>query len=200
MSMVMFTVLYPDLGAAETRCIIVQSGGRWRRRREEEEEEFALIELYCAEPGCDCRRVMFNVISKRLDRHVATISHGFEAPGEKSAVPEQTYLDPLNRQSDLSEELLDIFTRRALCAFVTVKAGITTDDALKQELKAWVTKEIGAIARPDDVRFTETLPKTRSGKIMRRLLRDIAAGKQAVGDTSTLEDYSVLAKLREDQE
>ena len=89
---------------------------------------------------------------------------------------------------------------QALCAFVTVKAGITTDDALKQELKAWVTKEIGAIARPDDVRFTETLPKTRSGKIMRRLLRDIAAGKQAVGDTSTLEDYSVLAKLREDQE
>ena len=89
---------------------------------------------------------------------------------------------------------------QALCAFVTVKAGTTTDDALKQELKAWVSKEIGAIARPDDVRFTETLPKTRSGKIMRRLLRDIAAGKQAVGDTSTLEDYSVLAKLREDQE
>ncbi len=89
---------------------------------------------------------------------------------------------------------------QALCAFVTVKAGITTDDALKQELKAWVAKEIGAIARPDEVRFTETLPKTRSGKIMRRLLRDIAAGKQAVGDTSTLEDYSVLAKLREDQE
>ena len=89
---------------------------------------------------------------------------------------------------------------QALCAFVTVKAGIATDDALKQELKAWVAKEIGAIARPDEVRFTEALPKTRSGKIMRRLLRDIAAGKQAVGDTSTLEDYSVLAKLREDQE
>ena len=89
---------------------------------------------------------------------------------------------------------------QALCAFVTVKAGISTDDALKQELKNWVAKEIGAIARPDEVRFTETLPKTRSGKIMRRLLRDIAAGKQSVGDTSTLEDYSVLAKLREDQE
>lgn len=89
---------------------------------------------------------------------------------------------------------------QALCAFVTVKAGIPTDDALKQELKAWVAKEIGAIARPDEVRFTEALPKTRSGKIMRRLLRDIAAGKQAVGDTSTLEDYSVLAKLRQDQE
>ncbi len=89
---------------------------------------------------------------------------------------------------------------QALCAFVTVKGGITPDDGLKQELKNWVGHEIGAIARPDEVRFTEMLPKTRSGKIMRRLLRDIAAGKQPVGDTSTLEDYSVLARLREDQE
>ncbi len=89
---------------------------------------------------------------------------------------------------------------QALCAFVTVKGGIVTDDGLKQELKNWVAREIGAIARPDEVRFTEMLPKTRSGKIMRRLLRDIAAGKQSVGDTSTLEDYSVLARLREDQE
>ena len=113
MSMVMFTVLYPDLGAAETRCIIVQSGGRWHRR-EEEAEEFALFELYCAEPGCNCRRVLFNVVSKRLDRHVATINHAFEAPGEKSAVSEQTFLDPLNRQSDLSEDLLAILTRRVL--------------------------------------------------------------------------------------
>ena len=61
-------------------------------------------------------------------------------------------------------------------------------------------KEIGALAVPDDVRFTNSLPKTRSGKIMRRLLRDIAAGKETVGDTSTLEDYSVLAKLRSDEE
>ncbi len=115
MSMVMFTVLYPEIGAAETRCIIVQTGGRWRRREEEEEEEeFALFELYCAEPGCDCRRVLFNVVSKRLNRHVATISHGFEAPGEKSAVPEQTFLDPLHRQSEFSEDLLAIFTRRVL--------------------------------------------------------------------------------------
>ena len=60
--------------------------------------------------------------------------------------------------------------------------------------------EIGALARPDDIRFTDALPKTRSGKIMRRLLRDIAAGKETVGDTTTLEDYSVLAKLREEEE
>jgi acetyl-CoA synthetase len=63
-----------------------------------------------------------------------------------------------------------------------------------------VLKEIGALARPDDIRFTEARPKTRSGKIMRRLLRDIAAGKETVGDTTTLEDYSLLAKLREEEE
>jgi acetyl-CoA synthetase len=89
---------------------------------------------------------------------------------------------------------------QALCAFVTVIAGMTADDKLKDELKAWVGKEIGSIAKPDDIRFTDALPKTRSGKIMRRLLRDIAAGKESVGDTTTLEDYSVLAKLRESDE
>jgi len=94
----------------------------------------------------------------------------------------------------------DDFKGQALCAFVTVISGLTADDALKEELKAWVGKEIGSIAKPDDIRFTDTLPKTRSGKIMRRLLRDIAAGKESVGDTTTLEDYSVLAKLRESDE
>jgi len=59
---------------------------------------------------------------------------------------------------------------------------------------------IGALAQPDDIRGTNALPKTRSGKIMRRLLRDIAAGKETIGDTTTLEDYSVLAKLRSDEE
>jgi acetyl-CoA synthetase len=72
-------------------------------------------------------------------------------------------------------------------------------EALRAELKEHVVREIGAIARPDDIRFTDALPKTRSGKIMRRLLRDIAAKKE-VGDTTTLEDFSVLARLREDEE
>jgi len=63
-----------------------------------------------------------------------------------------------------------------------------------------VAKEIGPIARPDEVRITDSLPKTRSGKIMRRLLRDIAAGRAPAGDTTTLEDYSVLARLRADEE
>jgi acetyl-CoA synthetase len=89
---------------------------------------------------------------------------------------------------------------QALVAFVTLQAAFAPADALRDELKEHVVKEIGAIARPDEVRFTEALPKTRSGKIMRRLLRDVAAGKETVGDTTTLEDYSVLAKLREDEE
>jgi len=89
---------------------------------------------------------------------------------------------------------------QALVAFVTPKGGLKADDGLRAELKDHVVKEIGSIARPEEVRFTDALPKTRSGKIMRRLLRDIAAGKETVGDTTTLEDYSVLAKLREDEE
>jgi acetyl-CoA synthetase len=89
---------------------------------------------------------------------------------------------------------------QALVAFVTVQMGQDPDDALRAQLKEHVVKEIGAIARPDDIRFSEALPKTRSGKIMRRLLRDIAAGKETLGDTTTLEDYSVLARLREDEE
>ncbi len=83
-----------------------------------------------------------------------------------------------------------------IAAFVTIKAGKAPTDELKAELIAHVAKEIGAIAKPDQVRFTETLPKTRSGKIMRRLLRELATGGQVKGDTTTLEDFSVLVKLR----
>jgi acetyl-CoA synthetase len=87
----------------------------------------------------------------------------------------------------------------AVAVFVTVKNAEPSDE-LRQALKQHVRKEIGALAQPDDVRFTNALPKTRSGKIMRRLLKEIAAGKETVGDTTTLEDYSVLASLREDEE
>ena len=68
---------------------------------------------------------------------------------------------------------------------------------LRLELRAHVAKEIGALARPDEIRFTDALPKTRSGKIMRRLLRDVAAGVESTGDTTTLEDLTVLARLRQ---
>ena len=88
----------------------------------------------------------------------------------------------------------------AVAVFVTLTGGVEPSEELRKELKDHVRKEIGALAVPDDIRFTTALPKTRSGKIMRRLLRDIAAGRQTVGDTTTLEDYSVLARLRTDEE
>jgi acetyl-CoA synthetase len=87
-----------------------------------------------------------------------------------------------------------------VAAFVTLRGEAGPSPELKQELADHVVKEIGAIARPDQVRMADAVPKTRSGKIMRRLLRDIAAGRAEVGDTTTLEDYSVLAKLREEEE
>ncbi|HEV2947165.1 MAG TPA: acetate--CoA ligase [Gemmataceae bacterium] len=87
-----------------------------------------------------------------------------------------------------------------IVGFVTLVGGIPPTEELKAELKEHVVHEIGALARPDDIRFTDSLPKTRSGKIMRRLLRDIAGGKQITQDTTTLEDFSVLAKLREEEE
>jgi acetyl-CoA synthetase len=89
---------------------------------------------------------------------------------------------------------------QALVVFVTLKPGNPVDDAMKKKLGEHVAQEIGKFARPDEVRFADSLPKTRSGKIMRRFLKDIAAGKDAAGDMSTLEDLNVLAKLRENDE
>ena len=101
---------------------------------------------------------------------------------------------------------------QAVVAFVSLESHVTasyasnsadgapTLESLKDELKKWVTKEIGALARPDDIRFTDALPKTRSGKIMRRLLRELATHGEIKGDTTTLEDFSVIAKLRESDE
>jgi len=84
---------------------------------------------------------------------------------------------------------------QALVAFVTLKTGIQASQKLREELRQHVAKEIGPVAKPDDIRFAEALPKTRSGKIMRRLLKQIAAGTDIKGDTTTLEDLGVLAKL-----
>jgi acetyl-CoA synthetase len=95
----------------------------------------------------------------------------------------------------------------AICAFVTLKPAWmlkharTPDDALRKELSDHVVREVGALARPEQVRFAEGLPKTRSGKIMRRLLRDVAAGVEKITqDTTTLEDFSVVSKLRADED
>ncbi len=87
-----------------------------------------------------------------------------------------------------------------ICAFVSLKQGFDVSDDLKKALVGHVRKAIGPIAAPDQIHFTASLPKTRSGKIMRRLLRDIAAGRETTGDTSTLEDLTVLAKLRSDED
>jgi acetyl-CoA synthetase len=88
---------------------------------------------------------------------------------------------------------------QAVVAFVTLKGSASPSAGLKTELRDHVGTHIGAIAKPDEVRFAEALPKTRSGKIMRRLLKEIASGKSVTGDTTTLEDFSVLAKLREEE-
>ena len=89
---------------------------------------------------------------------------------------------------------------QAIAAFVTLEEGHEPTEELRQELRRWVAKEIGALARPDDLRFTQMLPKTRSGKIMRRLLRELATTGEVKGDTTTLEDFSVVAKLKEGEE
>src|SRR6185436_5718184 len=89
----------------------------------------------------------------------------------------------------------DALKGQALVAFVTLKGGVLADAHLREELRLHVAKEIGPVAKPDDIRFAEALPKTRSGKIMRRLLKQIASGVEIRGDTTTLEDLSVLAKL-----
>jgi acetyl-CoA synthetase len=89
---------------------------------------------------------------------------------------------------------------QAISAFVTLESGHEPSDALKDELRKWVAHEIGSLARPDDIRFSDALPKTRSGKIMRRLLREIATSGEVRGDVTTLEDFSVLTKLKEEEE
>ena len=89
---------------------------------------------------------------------------------------------------------------QGIVAFVTLEGTRTPSDELNQQLRAHVAKEIGALARPDEIRFTDALPKTRSGKIMRRLLRELAAGGAVKGDTTTLEDFSVIERLRAQEE
>jgi acetyl-CoA synthetase len=89
---------------------------------------------------------------------------------------------------------------QGIYAYVTLKAGEQPTEELRKELVNWVRKQIGPIASPDLIQWAPGLPKTRSGKIMRRLLRDIAAGRDSKQDTTTLEDFNVLAALRGNEE
>jgi acetyl-CoA synthetase len=94
----------------------------------------------------------------------------------------------------------DDITGQAVAAFVTLKKGTWNHDELAEELRKWVGHEIGSFAKPSQIRFTDSLPKTRSGKIMRRLLREIVTNNAVAGDVTTLEDLSVLTKLAAQQE
>ncbi len=91
-------------------------------------------------------------------------------------------------------------TGQAVCCFITLKQGYSPGDGLAKELRQWVAHEIGAFARPEEIRFTEALPKTRSGKIMRRLLREIVTSHTVTGDVTTLEDLGVVTRLAAQQD
>jgi acetyl-CoA synthetase len=93
----------------------------------------------------------------------------------------------------------DDLTGEAIAAFVTLKGGAKPGDDLKEELKKHVTHQVGSIARPKDIRFADGLPKTRSGKIMRRLLRELATKGRVEGDTTTLEDFATISQPADEE-
>jgi len=150
--------------------------------------------MYLAGDNCRCDGDGYYWIMGRIDDVLNVSGHRLSTIEIESALvshPDVAEAAAVGRPDELKGE--------AVAVFVTLRSGEPTE-ALRDELKKHVRQEIGALAQPDDIRFTGALPKTRSGKIMRRLLRDIAAGKESIGDTSTLEDYSVLAKIRGDEE
>ncbi len=149
---------------------------------------------YLTGDNCRCDADGYYWIMGRIDDVLNVAGHRLSTIEIESALvshPKVAEAAAVGRPDELKGQ--------AVVVFVTLKGG-EANDQLRKDLRDHVRKEIGALAQPDDIRFTGTLPKTRSGKIMRRLLRDIAAGKETVGDTTTLEDYSVLAKLREEEE
>ncbi|MEZ6141084.1 MAG: acetate--CoA ligase [Zavarzinella sp.] len=150
---------------------------------------------YFTADGSRCDEDGYFWVMGRVDDVLNVSGHRLSTMEVESALvghPKVAEAAVVGRPDDLKGE--------AICCFVTLKGELEETDELKKELRDHVAKEIGALARPDEIRFAKALPKTRSGKIMRRLLRDIAAGRTTSQDTSTLEDLSVLAKLREDEE
>jgi len=148
-------------------------------------------DMYFAGDGARRDRDGYLWVMGRIDDVMNVSGHRIGTMEVESALvshPSVTEAAVVGRPDDLKGQ--------AIAAFVTVGPGYEASDELRLTLRAHVAKEIGAFAKPDDLRFTDTLPKTRSGKIMRRLLRDIASGSTEAGDTSTLEDAGVLAKLR----
>jgi acetyl-CoA synthetase len=170
--------------------------GIWRDKERFQETDWSKYDnTYFAGDGAHCDKSGYFWIVGRIDDVMNVSGHRIGTMEVESALVSSV---------DVAEAAVvgrpDEITGTAIVAFVSPKQTATPDEALVQRLKQHVTKEIGAIARPTEIRFTNALPKTRSGKIMRRLLRDIASGREIGGDTSTLEDFSVLAKLRESDE
>jgi hypothetical protein len=114
MSMMRFGLLFPEVAERETRTAKVFESLPVTDPRHLPVDEYGFDELYCDQRGCDCRRVMINVLGRQSREHVATINHAFERPAKDEPVPEQTFLDPLNRQSPLAAALLDLFVNVVL--------------------------------------------------------------------------------------
>jgi acetyl-CoA synthetase len=147
--------------------------------------------LYFAGDGARRDRDGYFWVMGRVDDVINTAGHRLGTMEIESALvshPAVAEAAVVGKPDDLKGE--------EIVAFVTLEGGQTASDELAAQLKKHVVGEIGAIARPGEIRFADALPKTRSGKIMRRLLRNLAAGQEITGDTSTLEDRSVLEKLR----
>ncbi len=151
--------------------------------------------VYTTGDGARCDEDGYFWIMGRVDDVINTSGHRLGTMEVESALvshPAVAEAAAVGRPDELKGQ--------SLMVFVTLEGRRKGDDRLREELRNHVAKEIGAFARPDVIRFSDALPKTRSGKIMRRLLRQIAAGDATIGDTTTLEDLSVLARLREDEE
>ena len=150
---------------------------------------------YFTGDGCRQDKDGYFWIVGRIDDVLNVAGHRIGTAEVESAIvsnPKVAEAAVVGRPDDLKGQ--------ALVAFVTLKGTIKPEPSIREELRNHVAKEIGAVAKPDDIRFAEALPKTRSGKIMRRLLKQIAAGGEIKGDTTTLEDFSVLAKLSSTEE
>ncbi len=150
---------------------------------------------YFTGDGARCDEDGYHWVVGRIDDVLNVAGHRIGTAEIESALvshPAVAEAAAVGRPDDLKGQ--------ALVVFVSIKPGHTPNSDLAQRLGEHVAGEIGKFARPDQIRFADALPKTRSGKIMRRLLKDVAAGKESTGDTSTLEDLTVLAKLRADDE
>ena len=147
---------------------------------------------YFTGDGCRQDKDGYFWIVGRIDDVLNVAGHRIGTAEVESAIvshPKVAEAAVVGRADDLKGQ--------ALVAFVTVKSGVKGDATLRDELRNHVAREIGPVAKPDDIRFTEALPKTRSGKIMRRLLKQVASGAEIRGDTTTLEDFSVLTRLNQ---